>query len=39
MESKINSQKLSDEAQNITQKWSSLGELEKIIEGLISKNY
>ena len=39
MTSKINSQKLSDEAQNITQKWSSLPELEKIIEGLISENY
>jgi len=39
MASKINSQKLSDEAQNITQNWSSLPGLEKIIEGLISENY
>ena len=39
MASKINSQKLSDEAQNITQNWSSLAGLEKIIEGLISENY
>lgn len=37
--SKINPQKLSFEAQNITQKWSSLPELQSIINGLKSENY
>ena len=37
--SKINPQSLSFEAQNITQKWSSLPELQSIINGLKSENY
>jgi hypothetical protein len=36
---KINPQSLSFEAQNITQKWSSLPELQSIINGLKSENY
>ena len=36
---KINPQSLSFEAQNITQKWSSLAELQGIINGLKSENY
>ena len=36
---KINTQSLSFEAQNITQKWSSLPELQSIINGLKSENY
>lgn len=36
---KINPQSLSFEAQNITQKWSSLSELQSIINGLKSENY
>jgi hypothetical protein len=36
---KINHQSLSFEAQNITQKWSSLAELQSIINGLKSENY
>ena len=37
--SKIDPQKLSLEAQKITQKWSSLPELQSIINSLKSKNY
>ena len=37
--SKIDPQKLSLEAQKITQKWSSLPELQSIINALKSKNY
>ncbi len=37
--SKIDPQKLSLEAQKITQKWSSLPELQNIINALKSKNY
>ena len=37
--SKINPQSLSFESQNITQKWSSLPELQSIINGLKSENY
>mgnify|MGYP001221764206 CR=1 FL=1 len=36
---KINPQSLSFEAQSITQKWSSLPELQSIINGLKSENY
>ena len=36
---KINPQSLSFEAQNITQRWSSLPELQSIINGLKSENY
>ena len=36
---KINPQSLSYEAQGIIQKWSSLPELKKIINGLKSENY
>ena len=36
---KINPQSLSFEAQNIAQKWSSLPELQSIINGLKSENY
>ena len=36
---KINPQSLSFEAQKITQKWSSLPELQSIINGLKSENY
>ena len=36
---KINPQSLSFEAQNVTQKWSSLPELKSIINGLKSENY
>lgn len=36
---KINPHSLSFEAQNITQKWSSLPELQSIINGLKSENY
>jgi hypothetical protein len=36
---KINPQKLSLEAQNITQKWSNLAELKSIINGLESEKY
>ena len=37
--SKINPQQLSLEAKKITQKWSSLPELQSIINGLKSENY
>ena len=37
--SKINPQSLSLEAKKITQKWSSLAELQSIINGLKSENY
>ncbi len=37
--SKINPQSLSLEAKKITQKWSSLTELQSIINGLKSENY
>ena len=37
--SKINPQSLSLEAKKITQKWSSLPELQSIINGLKSENY
>ena len=37
--SKINPQSLSLEAKKITQKWSSLAELQTIINGLKSENY
>ena len=39
LSAKINPQSLSFEAQNITQKWSSLPELQSIINGLKSENY
>ncbi|MDC1492240.1 hypothetical protein N8376_02640 [Flavobacteriaceae bacterium] len=39
MSSKIEVQSLSFEAQKITQKWSSLPELQNIINGLKSENY